>query len=368
MTKVAFIDVDGTLLDHDHTVPPSAVVALSNARKEGHRLIFCTGRNVPEIFPELWDLGFSGLVGGGGAYGEIDGEVIFDYRVDKDLIAKTTRWFEEHGLPWVWQSPNYMYGSQTFWDAFDADSFDENVAEGRRKFLEEIRPAIREGVPEAASKAVVILPPNSPVTFDLFEERFRNEFTVVPGSMTDTFGQSVELVPEGINKATGMWEMAKHMGISPTDTVAIGDSSNDVELIAEAALGIAMGNSVPEVIEKADWVSTNVENDGLATALEHAGMLGKQPPVNLIAVIPCPAENLAQVRQLLESYGTHVLQMDGAERFEVYENSAAPELYVIERYRDDQAFAEHMADPENKVLNDKLAELTPGGSELTFLK
>ncbi len=90
-------------------------------------------------------------------------------------------------------------------------------------------------------------------------------------------------------------------------------------------------------------------------------------PINLVAVIPCSSENLAGVRELLDEYGEHVRSMDGAERFEVYQNQDAAEIIVLERYRDDAAFSEHLADPENTVLNDQLAELTDGGSQLTFL-
>lgn len=93
----------------------------------------------------------------------------------------------------------------------------------------------------------------------------------------------------------------------------------------------------------------------------------KTAPINLIAHIPCPKENLQRVRRLLEEYGVHVRQMDGAQRFEVYSNRDGSGLVVLERYRDQAAFDLHMADPENTVLNDALAKLTPGGSHLTFL-
>ena len=57
-----------------------------------------------------------------------------------------------------------------------------------------------------------------------------------------------------------------------------------------------------------------------------------------------------------------------AERFEVYANQDDPnQLIVVERYRDQQAFDEHLADPENEVLNTAMADLTDGGSQLTFL-
>ncbi len=90
-------------------------------------------------------------------------------------------------------------------------------------------------------------------------------------------------------------------------------------------------------------------------------------PVNLIAHIATPPENLDEVVALLKEYGEHVLQMDGSERFEVFRNRDKDEVIVIERYRDDDAFALHLADPENEVLNAELAALTPGGSDLTFL-
>ncbi|MBK7820218.1 MAG: antibiotic biosynthesis monooxygenase [Tessaracoccus sp.] len=90
--------------------------------------------------------------------------------------------------------------------------------------------------------------------------------------------------------------------------------------------------------------------------------------VNLIASIPARAETVDEVRALLVEYGTHVLAMPGAERFEVYVDREDPVIVVVvERYADDQAFAEHLADPANAVLNDALATLTDGGSSLRFL-
>ena len=90
--------------------------------------------------------------------------------------------------------------------------------------------------------------------------------------------------------------------------------------------------------------------------------------VNLIASIPARAETVDEVRALLVEYGAHVLAMAGAERFEVYVDRDNPTtVVVVERYADDQAFAEHLADPANAVLNEALADLTDGGSSLQFL-
>lgn len=91
-------------------------------------------------------------------------------------------------------------------------------------------------------------------------------------------------------------------------------------------------------------------------------------PVDLIASIPSRPGLGSQVLALLQEYAVHVNADPGCDRFEVYvDRDDADRIVVLERYRDDAAFADHLADPENAVLNAKLAELTLGGSQLQFL-
>lgn len=90
--------------------------------------------------------------------------------------------------------------------------------------------------------------------------------------------------------------------------------------------------------------------------------------VDLIAAIPSVPGKGAEVLALLREYAVHVNADPGCDRFEVYVDRDDPDrVVVLERYRDDDAFAAHLADPENGVLNAKLAELTLGGSQLQFL-
>lgn len=46
MSKIIFIDVDGTLLSYENKLPESAVTAIRQARKNGHKVYICTGRSV----------------------------------------------------------------------------------------------------------------------------------------------------------------------------------------------------------------------------------------------------------------------------------------------------------------------------------
>ena len=90
--------------------------------------------------------------------------------------------------------------------------------------------------------------------------------------------------------------------------------------------------------------------------------------INLIAQIEARTETVDAVHELMDRYAEHVLTMDGSERFEVYRDRDRPtRIVILEQYRDDKAFSEHLGDPENETLNARLGELTDHGSDLQFL-
>ncbi|MDR2398210.1 MAG: HAD hydrolase family protein, partial [Spirochaetaceae bacterium] len=64
--KMVFLDIDGTLADHNY-VPRSARRACREAREKGHLLYICTGRPRIQISPHILKLGFDGVVSSGGA-------------------------------------------------------------------------------------------------------------------------------------------------------------------------------------------------------------------------------------------------------------------------------------------------------------
>ncbi|MGO1594200.1 MAG: putative quinol monooxygenase [Ancrocorticia sp.] len=90
--------------------------------------------------------------------------------------------------------------------------------------------------------------------------------------------------------------------------------------------------------------------------------------INIIAQIEARPETVDDVHALMDEYAAHVLSMDGSDRFEVRrDRDRTTRIVILEQYRDDHAFSEHIDDPENATLNDKLAALTDHGSDLQFL-
>lgn len=70
MSKVIFLDVDGTLVDYETKIPESAILAIRKARENGHRIYISAGRSKAEVYSELWEIGLDGMIGGNGSYVE----------------------------------------------------------------------------------------------------------------------------------------------------------------------------------------------------------------------------------------------------------------------------------------------------------
>ncbi|OBJ76181.1 HAD family hydrolase [Mycobacterium gordonae] len=78
----------------------------------------------------------------------------------------------------------------------------------------------------------------------------------------------LEILPRGISKATGLREVAEPLGILESEVIAFGDMPNDVPMLMQAGLGVAMGNAHPDAVAAADEVTTPNSQDGVARVLE----------------------------------------------------------------------------------------------------
>ena len=89
-----------------------------------------------------------------------------------------------------------------------------------------------------------------------------------PVRVLDT-GFAIHLQQEGVSKATALAALARAMGMTPADFVAIGDSENDTEMIKAAGAGAAVGNAAPGAKAAADFVATAPFGDGFVEAVDH---------------------------------------------------------------------------------------------------
>ena len=274
MSKVVFLDVDGTLIDEFQQVTPSAIGACAQAMANGHTLFFCTGRSKPEIYPDLWSLNLSGFIGGGGAYAELAGRVLLDITLPRSDIADVSTWLSEREGEWLWASPNSLNASPGFMAAFMGEA-DPGAAAGGdwQAYAAQVRPYLHEGVPQSASKCTFMFRSTSAVTLDQVQAAFDDRFTIIPGSVDSGAGLIGELIPKGVNKAEAMHAVIGVLGVDVSDTIAVGDSTNDVEILRAAGVGVAMGNATSPAMDAADWVTDRIDEDGVARAFAKLGLI-----------------------------------------------------------------------------------------------
>ncbi|KAK9853914.1 hypothetical protein WJX84_005069 [Apatococcus fuscideae] len=78
----------------------------------------------------------------------------------------------------------------------------------------------------------------------------------------------LEILPMGASKGAGVARMLKNIGASADGLMALGDGENDVQMFELAALGVAMGNAVPELLAVADECVSSNDDEGVAEAIE----------------------------------------------------------------------------------------------------
>jgi hydroxymethylpyrimidine pyrophosphatase-like HAD family hydrolase len=79
---------------------------------------------------------------------------------------------------------------------------------------------------------------------------------------------AVMILPPGVNKATGLRAALERLSIAPADVVAAGDAENDHALLEMCGLPVAVTNAIPSLKERALWVTTKPDGEGMVELME----------------------------------------------------------------------------------------------------
>jgi Cof subfamily protein (haloacid dehalogenase superfamily) len=268
MQKIIFMDVDGTLVNDNGVIPESARLAVQQARKNGHLVFLCTGRSKAEIFPEILEVGFDGIIGAAGGYIEVGQEVLFHEQVKKEDLVQAVEFFDEQGIDFLLESNDGLFASKN--GKKHIRSIIENLLiekpEAKAEVEKGIQPfhdALTEGEDLIRDDINKISFLGSEVPIEFIREKFSSIFTVIP-STVPVFGKnSGELSIPGIHKATAIEKLIGHLNIKKEDTFAYGDGSNDIEMIEFVQHGIAMGNAKEAVRKAADDITDTHDEGGI---------------------------------------------------------------------------------------------------------
>lgn len=251
-----FFDIDGTLIDSKNILPESTKKAILQLKDNGHQIFICSGRT--RIFinnRDLLALGFDGILSGCGTHLEYKGEELLYHKLGMDILEKSTNLFYEYDMPAVMEGRNALFMDA---DMIGRHPYGERLLRIMEGYIEPIRDNKKNW--EASKFSVLI--GNS--AYQEVIKKLENDFEcMVHGDI------AMELVPKGFSKSLAVQEICRVTGISPKDTYAFGDSSNDIDMLSYVGTGIAMGNARPPAKEFADYITDGLYEDGIYNALKH---------------------------------------------------------------------------------------------------
>lgn len=269
-------DLDGTLLGDHKEITPRALRAITALQRQGIGFTVCTGREyatldayASQISPNV------PMICNNGA--EVirypTGEVISRTGLPALPIAKLLTFCRQRGIDYCITTPReayFMPGSSMV--PFYRERWAEAQALGRPG-LSVIPLAAEALLPQGSFNKFILradLPQSAPAVEYIYREL--PELTCTCSSR-----EIMEVTPRGINKADGLRQLCRYLGLRPEQCCAIGDYDNDVELLQMAGLSVAMGNARPCALAAARYCTLSNEEDGVALMLEHLLHLVQHP-------------------------------------------------------------------------------------------
>ena len=104
--------------------------------------------------------------------------------------------------------------------------------------------------------------------FNSFQKKYQDSLTFI-----DRGSNFVEIIPRNYSKASGIQFLMDYLNVPIEHTMAIGDSANDLPMLEFVGIGVAMGNSSPDLFQKVNFVTKSIEEDGIQYAMAHYGLL-----------------------------------------------------------------------------------------------
>ena len=260
MIKALFFDIDGTLVSfRTHSVPKPTVEALAEARRRGVRIFISTGRPKPLInnLDPIESL-IDGYITVNGAICTVGSETVSRNPIDPKDVEVILHAADRMDVP------SLIVGEA------------RAIVHNHKPIVDRIFGGMLAitGIDRATTTDQMLEAPIYQMTpfFDTDQEAEVARL-LRHSESTRWCEYFSDVISADADKGRGMEIIAGHEGIALDECMAFGDGGNDISILKKAGTGVAMGNAGDEVKAAADYVTEHIDNEGVAKALRHFGVI-----------------------------------------------------------------------------------------------
>ncbi len=263
--RILIVDIDGTLLNRQGVISPVDREAVTRASRSGIRVSLSPGRVVEASRRVLEHLGLDGyhvFFDGALVADPQTGEEVYAEPIDRKLLGDIVGFVGENGMTIELYSFTRYFIEQENWAAAIRRNFfgiEPTLANFDSVWREEriIKATLPVRSTDEKAKAELFR--------SHFDSRLNLSWTRTPAYPEVDF---INVINPAASKGKALEELASFLGIPLSETAAIGDGDNDVSLLSRAGLAIAMDSAPDKLKALADYVVPDVENNGVAVAIE----------------------------------------------------------------------------------------------------
>ena len=263
------LDLDGTLLTYDKKITQRTYAALEKAAAQGYCVVPATGRALnalPDVVKALPFVHYAITINGACVSNADTGEKLLRCEIARDRALELLEYAKNYDCMYDCYWDDTGWSERSFLERIDYFNQDEAV---RKLILQTRRP-----VDDLFHKVRTEMDAVQKVQLCFREVTERNAaWTDITAAFPDivataSFRNNLELNHKMATKGNALRFLARTLGVSERDTIAFGDSSNDLAMLTAAGVGVAMGNAAEAVKSVCKAVTDTNENDGVAVYLE----------------------------------------------------------------------------------------------------
>lgn len=262
--KLLFFDIDGTLLsEKTQTVPQSAITAIHQAQRNGHLAFINTGRPLASLDQAIQSLGMDGWVCGCGTYISFHETILKHDTLPQSLCHHLINLLRQYHVSAILEGCQAVY--------YDPLDHHPQIMSIQAQYAKRGLDVSKTWYDPHISFDKVTCWMTEKSQTEAFLMAIRPFFTAIKRG--DRF---YELIPKGHSKATGIEYLLDYFALSLEDAYVFGDSTNDLSMFEYVPHSIAMAQSDPAILNRAEWVTQDVDEDGIAYALKYYHLIGEE--------------------------------------------------------------------------------------------